>query len=244
MGDAAMTQTLIKKGAEASLYLTDWHGRRAIIKARLPKTYRPEQLDLTIRRYRTVHEPQLMHEAKRAGVPTPTIFMVDVENAAITMEYVEGLQVKQLIDALCEADREELCMQIGEEVGKLHRHGIVHGDLTTSNMILSGEGRIFLVDFGLGYKSFELEAQGVDLHLLRRNIQHSDNFLEFINAVLVTLHNYRVIEIERSCIINTLRPQEVARAICSTGGCCRLSRRSWSCPWRITRCRWTTVRLG
>ena len=166
-----MTQTLIKKGAEASLYLADWHGRLAIIKARLPKKYRPEQLDLTIRRYRTVHEPQLMHEAKRAGVPTPTIFMVDVENAAITMEYVEGLQVKQLIDALCEADREELCMQIGEEVGKLHRQGIVHGDLTTSNMILSDEGRIFLVDFGLGDKSVEIEAQGVDLHLLRRALQ-------------------------------------------------------------------------
>ena len=171
MGDAAMTQTLIKKGAEASLYLVDWHGRRAIIKARLPKKYRPEQLDLTIRRYRTVHEPQLMHEAKRAGVPTPTIFMVDVENAAITMEYVEGLQVKQLIDALCEVDREELCMRIGEEIGKLHRHGVVHGDLTTSNMILSGKGRIFLVDFGLGDRSVELEAQGVDLHLLRRALQ-------------------------------------------------------------------------
>jgi TP53 regulating kinase-like protein len=171
MGDAVVKQTLIKKGAEASLYLTDWYGRRAIIKARLPKKYRPEQLDSTIRHYRTVHEPQLMHEAKRAGVPTPTIFMVDVENAAITMEYVEGLQVKQLIDALCVADREELCMRIGKEVGKLHRHGIVHGDLTTSNMILSGEGRIFLVDFGLGDKSVELEAQGVDLHLLRRALQ-------------------------------------------------------------------------
>jgi TP53 regulating kinase and related kinases len=171
VGDAAMMHTLIKKGAEASLYLADWHGRRAIIKARLPKKYRPEQLDQTIRRYRTVHEPQLMHEAKRAGVPTPTIFKVDVENAAITMEYVEGLQVKQLIDALCDADREEICMWIGEEVGKLHGHGIVHGDLTTSNMILSGEGRIFLVDFGLGAKSVELEAQGVDLHLLRRALQ-------------------------------------------------------------------------
>jgi TP53 regulating kinase-like protein len=162
---------LLKKGAEASLFLADWHDKRVVIKSRLPKKYRPEQLDLTIRRYRTVHEPQLIHEAKRAGVPTPTIFMVDVENSSIIMEYVEGIQVKQLLDGLCEMDRAELCQRIGEEIGKLHKHGIIHGDLTTSNMILNPEGRIFLIDFGLGDKSTETEAQGVDLHLLRRALQ-------------------------------------------------------------------------
>jgi TP53 regulating kinase and related kinases len=169
MGEAAMN--LLKKGAEASLYLADWHGKRVVIKARLPKKYRPEQLDSAIRLYRTIHEPQLMHDAKRAGVPTPTIFMVNVENASITMEYIEGIQVKKLLDSICEADREELCSRIGEETAKLHKNGIVHGDLTTSNMILNPEGRIFLVDFGLGERSTELEAQGVDLHLLRRALQ-------------------------------------------------------------------------
>jgi len=165
------TRELLKKGAEASLFLSDWHGRKVVMKTRFPKKYRPEQLDTTIRRYRTVHEPQLMHEAKLAGVPTPIIFMVDVENSVIVMEFVEGLQVKQLIDGLCETDRAELCKKIGEETGRLHRQGIVHGDLTTSNMILNAEGRIFLVDFGLGDKSSELEAQGVDLHLLKRALQ-------------------------------------------------------------------------
>jgi len=164
-------RVLLKKGAEASLYLADWHGKRVIIKKRLPKAYRPLQLDQTIRRYRTVHEPQLMHEAKRAGVPTPAIFMVDVENAAIIMEYVEGHQVKALLDTLSDEDRAELCLKIGGEIAKLHRHGIVHGDLTTSNMILNGEGTVFFVDFGLGDKTSELEAQGIDLHLLKRALQ-------------------------------------------------------------------------
>ncbi|HKZ88614.1 MAG TPA: Kae1-associated kinase Bud32 [Candidatus Bathyarchaeia archaeon] len=164
-------QILLKKGAEASLFLAEWHGRRVVVKARLPKKYRPEQLDSTIRRYRTIHEPQLMHEAKRVGVPTPTIFMVDVENAAITMEFVEGKQVKQLLDNISQAERCKLCADIGELVGKLHKHGIVHGDLTTSNMILTNAGRIFIVDFGLGDKTGELEAKGVDLHLLKRALQ-------------------------------------------------------------------------
>ncbi len=171
MGDAAMNGTLIKKGAEASLYLADWHERRVIVKARLPKRYRPPQLDQTIRRYRTLHEPQLMHDAKRAGVPTPLIFLVDVENSSITMEYVEGRQVKQILDTLCETERHGLCIRIGELVARLHTCGLVHGDLTTSNMILADDGRIYLVDFGLGERSEELEAQGVDLHLLRRALQ-------------------------------------------------------------------------
>jgi len=66
--DTQIDLKLLKKGAEASLFLTNWHGRHVIIKTRLPKPYRPVELDLRIRRYRTIHEPQLMNEAKRAGV--------------------------------------------------------------------------------------------------------------------------------------------------------------------------------
>jgi TP53 regulating kinase-like protein len=162
---------LLKKGAEASIYLADWYGKRVVIKQRLPKRYRPEQLDQTIRRYRTIHEPQLMHEAKLAGVPTPIIFLVDVENSTLVMQYIEGRQVKQVLDALTEPERENICKRIGEDVAKLHNHGVVHGDLTTSNIILSSEGRIIFVDFGLGEKTVELEPKGVDLHLLRRSLQ-------------------------------------------------------------------------
>jgi TP53 regulating kinase-like protein len=162
---------LIKKGAEASLYLTDWHGRKVIMKKRLPKKYRPSKLDEHIRTYRTIHEPQLMHEAKKAGVPTPTIFLVDLKNATIIMEFIEGKQVKQLLSEVTKSERQSLCLKIGELIGRLHEYGIIHGDLTTSNMILDFEGKIFFVDFGLGEKTKELEARGVDLHLMKRALQ-------------------------------------------------------------------------
>ena len=162
---------LIKKGAEASLYLTDWHGRKVIMKKRLPKKYRPSRLDEHIRTYRTIHEPQLMHEAKKAGVPTPTIFLVDLKNATIIMEFIEGKQVKQLLSEVTKSERQSLCFKIGELIGRLHEYGIIHGDLTTSNMILDSEGKIFFVDFGLGEKTKELEARGVDLHLMKRALQ-------------------------------------------------------------------------
>jgi len=169
--DEVTSPTLLKKGAEARLYLAEWHGRKVILKTRLPKKYRQAKLDMEIRNYRTVHEPQLMHEAKKAGVPTPTIFLVDVKNAVIVMEFIEGKQVKQLLGGFSEKEREKACVKIGELIGRLHAYGVIHGDLTTSNMILNSEDKIFLVDFGLGEKTMELEARGVDLHLMKRALQ-------------------------------------------------------------------------
>lgn len=169
--DKVDSQKLLKKGAEASLFLKSWHGRKVIVKTRLPKRYRPTELDLKIRSYRTAHEPQLMFEAKRSGVPTPTIFLVDLKHTAITMEFVEGKQMKQVLPRVPRKEQQELCFKIGELIGKMHRHGLVHGDLTTSNMILTGEGKIFMVDFGLGEKTVEIEARGVDLHLMKRALQ-------------------------------------------------------------------------
>jgi TP53 regulating kinase-like protein len=169
--DTINEQKLLKKGAEASLYLAEWHGRKVIIKVRIPKRYRPDALDRQIRSYRTIHEPQLMHEAKAAGVPTPLILMIKLPEASITMEYVEGQQIKQLLNNVPAKKQHELCTSIGELIGKLHSHGLIHGDLTTSNMILSRESKIFFVDFGLGEKNMELEAKGVDLHLMKRALQ-------------------------------------------------------------------------
>jgi len=162
---------LIKKGAEANLYLEERYGRKVVMKRRLSKAYRLLELDMDIRTQRTLHEPQLMHRAKEAGVPTPTIFMVDVVDANIIMEYVEGKQVKQILNDLPPSERLRLCRHIGVLIGRLHNSGIIHGDLTTSNMILTSAGKVFFVDFGLGEFSKELEVQGVDLHLMKRALQ-------------------------------------------------------------------------
>jgi len=169
--DKLKERNLFKKGAEASLYLTDWYRRRVIIKVRVPKKYRSPVLDERIRSFRTVHEPQLIHEAKAAGVPTPLIYMVNVPESSIIMEYIEGQQVKQLLNNVHKTKRYDICIKIGKSIAQLHSHGLIHGDLTTSNMILNSKGKLFFIDFGLGEKNGELEAQGVDLHLLKRALQ-------------------------------------------------------------------------
>ncbi|RJS85210.1 Kae1-associated kinase Bud32 [Candidatus Bathyarchaeota archaeon] len=168
---------LIKKGAEASLYLEEWHGRKVIAKRRHPKKYRIPQLDNAIRSQRTRHEPLVIHKAKEAGVPTPLIYMVDLSNATIIMEFVEGRTVKEILEDLPEEKRRKIFFTIGEYIGRLHKAGIIHGDLTTSNMILTSSGKIVFVDFGLSEFSVELERRGVDLHLMKR-------------ALLSTHHKY------------------------------------------------------
>jgi TP53 regulating kinase-like protein len=178
---------LIKKGAEANLYLEEWHHRKVIMKKRLPKAYRLPQLDITIRTQRTIHEPLLIHRAKEAGVPTPTIYMVDLADTNIIMEYVEGNQVRQILNDMPKEEKLCLCHLIGVLVARLHRNGIIHGDLTTSNMILTSFGTIVFVDFGLGEYSEELETQSVDLHLLKTALHstHHQHAKECFEAVMV-----------------------------------------------------------
>ena len=177
---------LIKKGAEASLYLEMWQNRKVIMKRRHPKKYRTSELDMMIRSQRTMHEPNIIHKAKRAGVPTPTIFRVDVAEANIVMEFVEGKQVKEVLDTISTKERMRLSVLMGRMIGRLHKRGIIHGDLTTSNMILTPYGKIVFVDFGLSERSMELEPKGVDLHLMKRALQstHYKHAKECFKAVM------------------------------------------------------------
>jgi TP53 regulating kinase and related kinases len=184
--DKVNSTKLLKKGAEASLFLTDWHVRKAIIKMRVPKKYRPQALDSKIRSYRTIHEPQLMHEAKLAGVATPLIYLVNVPKSEIIMQYIEGQQIKKILNTVDKSKRHNLCVKIGEAIAKLHKCGLIHGDLTTSNFIERLDGKVFFVDFGLGEKNISLEAKGVDLHLLKRALQstHFQHWEDCLQNVL------------------------------------------------------------
>jgi TP53 regulating kinase-like protein len=159
---------LLKRGAEADLYFMEWYGLNVVIKRRVSKAYRVSPLDLEIRRFRTVHEAQLIHSAKAAGVPTPAIYSVNPNDMEIIMSYIDGQIVKEVLDVIDEDARLQICRKIGNLISKLHTSGIIHGDLTTSNMVLTRTGEVSLIDFGLGDFSGELEERGVDLLLAKR----------------------------------------------------------------------------
>jgi Kae1-associated kinase Bud32 len=159
---------LVGRGAEAELRLVEWMGRKALAKRRIPKAYRLPELDRSLRQGRTKVEARLLRDARAAGVPTPLVYDVDLaeDSCTITMEYIDGEQVKRLLNSGSKSETKKLCRIIGESVGRLHSGGIVHGDLTTSNMLWSEE-RMYFIDFGLGGLSEEIEVQGVDIRVLK-----------------------------------------------------------------------------
>lgn len=178
---------LLKKGAEAELYLTDWMGLRAILKRRIKKGYRSPDLDSYVRGTRTSNEAKLLSEARRLGVPTPVVYSVDKRNCEILMSYIDAQPLKRFVDNMGPEGLALTFSRVGEMVGRLHKGGIVHGDLTTSN-IIPYSGLLYLIDFGLGEHTSDVESRGVDIHLMRRALESSHHevssaaYLSFIDG--------------------------------------------------------------
>lgn len=181
---------VLKKGAEANIYSARFLDRKVIVKRRIKKAYRIKEINYKIRSLRTAHEAQLLYEAKAsAGVPTPNIYLVDRDRAEIIMEYVEGTRLKEILDEMPSESVGDICSRLGGLIADLHGVGIIHGDLTTSNVIVKQDGNLFLIDFGLGFHSNLVEDQGVDLHLLKQ-IFESFHLLQAIRAFQAVLKGY------------------------------------------------------
>lgn len=158
-------EKILKKGAEASIYHGKWFGAVAIYKIRLPKHFRQQSLDIKLRALRTRHEALFLSEAKRLGVTTPLVYFVDKKQAEIVMQFIPGRRLKEIIDACEEEMFTKWCREAGRYIARLHGGAIIHGDLTTSNFIISND-KIILIDFGLSFYSHRLEDKAIDLHLL------------------------------------------------------------------------------
>lgn len=156
---------ILYRGAESILYSDTFEDQKVLVKERIKKGYRIDQIDQELRKVRTRKEVKLLTEARKIGVITPSILHVDGTNSRITMEFISGKRVKELFFTADKKIVEKCCFEIGKSIGKLHSIGIIHGDLTTSNMILKEE-KIYFIDFGLGEFSKKIEDQGVDLKLL------------------------------------------------------------------------------
>lgn len=163
-----------EQGAEAIIEVVD--GK--VLKNRKAKKYRHRELDRKIREERTETEVKLMNEAIKYGVKAPESEKKD--DSTISMDKIEGMPLKEVID-----ERPEILKSYGENVSNLHSADIIHGDLTTSNALVS-EG-LYLIDFGLSFRSDRVEDKAVDIHLLKQVLNSShpevsdeawENFLE------------------------------------------------------------------
>jgi TP53 regulating kinase and related kinases len=140
----------------------------------------------------------VLAKCRREGVPVPAVYALDETAGWLMIEWIEGEVVRVrlnewlkrrkdegILQGVDDGDLVELMTRVGSAVGRMHAVGIVHGDLTTSNLMLrpkSGagcngdagavsnvlEGEIVLIDFGLASQSQQDEDRAVDLYVLER----------------------------------------------------------------------------
>lgn len=171
---------LFKQGAEAKLYKGTYLGKSVIVKERFPKKYRHEDLDTSLTRERMKAECRAIVRCKSAGILTPTIYLVDAKTRSIYMEYFDrSVTIKEFILKANKDIIEELSNKIGERLARMHSNDIIHGDLTTSNMLIVNKNesgtfdslsdvKIAFIDFGLAHIDTSAEDKGVDLYVLER----------------------------------------------------------------------------
>jgi len=184
---------IVAQGAEAILYRED----DILIKERIKKGYRIKELDEKLRKRRTRSEAKLLREARSIGIAVPNI--TDESESLIKMSFIKGKRIKEILD---ENNYKEIGEKIAKSVVILHDHNMIHGDLTTSNMILKNN-EIYFIDFGLGFHSNRVEDKAVDLYLLHQALESTHfNVLENIWETILKTYEENSKEAEK--IIKTL----------------------------------------
>ncbi|MDD4878186.1 MAG: KEOPS complex kinase/ATPase Bud32 [Candidatus Nanoarchaeia archaeon] len=172
-------KTKIAQGAEAII----WLDGNKIVKERIKKLYRHPEIDKRIRQKTTRQEAKLLEKAV-SEVPVPKILKSCDKAMVIEMEFIEGNKLRDLVESMTKEERKDVFKRVGKKVAKLHNLDIIHGDLTTSNMIV--REKVYFIDFGLGFVSSKVEDKAVDLHLLKQALasKHHRQFEECFSSVM------------------------------------------------------------
>jgi TP53 regulating kinase-like protein len=199
---SAAPPALITQGAEALLYRSTYllPSRPCALKYRPPKPYRHPTLDLRLTKHRILAEARVLAKCRRDGVPVPAVYALDEASGWLMIEWIDGEVVRirlnewlkrradqGVVEGVDDGHLVHLMHRIGAAVGRMHAIGVVHGDLTTSNLMLrpvpsdqvNGEGdgtteervldgEVVLIDFGLASQSTADEDRAVDLYVLER----------------------------------------------------------------------------
>ncbi|KAJ6577089.1 kinase-like domain-containing protein [Mycena sp. CBHHK59/15] len=215
------SSTLVSQGAEAKVYkayLTATESEPILLKHRFPKGYRHPSLDGSLTRARAAGEARALLKCLRAGVNVPGVRMVDTAEGVLGIEWIDGKSVRKLLPGGAGDEEDEgesgeedetvnlledydisldvLMQLIGQEIAKMHLADVIHGDLTTSNMMLRHPSsfksyhstlrtELVLIDFGLSYHSSLIEDKAVDLYVLERAFSstHPDSEPLFVSVL-------------------------------------------------------------
>ncbi|KAL3274128.1 hypothetical protein HHI36_015542 [Cryptolaemus montrouzieri] len=196
---------LLQQGAEAKLYKGIYLGKPCFAKERFIKSYRHPDLDTFITKERMRAESRAIVRCKSVGIRTPMLYLVDYKRRIIFLEYFEEhLTLKDYIENYSNPkELENLAVDIGKLIGKMHSISVIHGDLTSSNILLvkklplegfkSENCDLVLIDFGLAHTESSAEDKGVDLYVLERALisTHSVANEIFANILKGYRENYK-----------------------------------------------------
>jgi TP53 regulating kinase and related kinases len=174
---------LIQQGAEAKVFFDDG----TILKERIKKEYRHEEIDDSIRKSSTRREVKLLGKAASL-VPVPKVIDSCDKEMKIKMEFIEGEKLRDVVEKVNSKERKQMFFRVGKKIAKLHNAHIIHGDLTTSNLIV--KDKIYFIDFGLGFVSTKVEDKAVDLHLIERAL-HSKHYKHAEECFEAVVKGYR-----------------------------------------------------
>jgi TP53 regulating kinase-like protein len=186
LGGYSMKNVILALGAESVIFKTQRWNQVFALKWRKSKPYLLEEIDFLLRKTRTSKECKTLTTARELGVRTPAVYSIDLNNYSILMDFIEGTQLKLIAERLPQKRLVEICQRFGRSIAQLHQGGVVHGDPTTSNVIVDNHLRLWLVDFGLSEMNATVEMKGVDLHLIRRALEttHWDKQELMLNATI------------------------------------------------------------
>lgn len=227
--------TVVSQGAEALVLTSSIHpycqsalsnSEKYIVKFRPPKPYRHPKIDAMITKSRTVGEAKFMVRLAKVGIPAPTLILIDVQNGVIWMENVGTLLPDGSVSSMKNhlwflernqgacvgAEVEGICKSVGLVIAKLHLNDMIHGDLTSSNILLQ-ESEAYLIDFGLSSYSGLAEDKAVDLYVMERAIlsTHSDYAEEYNAWLLLGYQHAHVTKSEKKKHGETIRKLEDVR---------------------------------
>ncbi len=198
-------KTLIAEGAEAKIYKFNIGNNYYISKERISKTYRIKEIDDNLRKYRTRREISILERTSKL-ISVPKVNKASSErDYTIIMEFIDGDILVNTLDFYLEDKRNSICKEIGKQLALLHNHNIIHGDLTTSNIIF--KNKVFFIDFGLSFIDEKQEHKAVDLHLLKQALE-SKHYKHFEESFKYVIEGYKENSDNYKIIFNRLEKVE------------------------------------
>jgi len=174
-------ETKIGEGAEAIIF----RDNEIIAKRRVSKKYRLKEIDSKLRISRTKREIKILEKLKKIGVNVPAVIN-QPNKTEIKMSFIEGIKLR---DYLTKENYRQISVEIGRILSIMHNNNIIHGDLTTSNLIYNEEKGLFVIDFGLSSISHKIEDKAVDLHLLKHALE-SYHYMFWEDSFKIILDEY------------------------------------------------------